>query len=107
MNYNLQQGWGLHISGEYDIFLEGKQKSYFSFKTIKNNQTKEYGLRSELLLEKTFDNYIFSIGPYINYWNIKNSEPYPVFCRACRVYHYFNEPKNTTQETGIKVKFTF
>jgi len=107
MNYNLQQGWGLHISGEYDIFLEGKQKSYLSFKTIKNNQTKGYGLRSELLLEKTFDNYIFSIGPYINYWNIKNSEPDPVFCRACRVYHYFNEPKNTTQETGIKVKFTF
>ena len=65
MNYNLQQGWGLYISGEYDIFLEGQQKSYVTT-TIKHKQNKGYGLRSELLLEKTFDKYIFSIGPYIN-----------------------------------------
>ena len=107
MNYNLQQGWGLYISGEYDIFLEGQQKSYVTT-TIKHKQTKGYGLRSELLLEKTFDKYIFSIGPYINYWNIKNSDKNFVICQHCgRSHHYNYEPKNTTYETGVKIKFTF
>lgn len=111
MHYNLQQGWGLYISGEYDIFLEGKQKTSGSlssntFKVI-NNQSKGYGLRSEILLEKTFNKYIVSIGPYINYWNIKDSDTDRIFCRSCGAYHYFYEPKNITQETGIKIKLTF
>lgn len=107
IHYNLQQGWGLYISGEYDIFLEGKQVTYGAFERLKHNQSKGYGLRSEILLEKTFDNYIFSIGPYVNYWNIKDSAEVPIFCRLCGVNHYSKEPKNTTHETGIKIKFTF
>ena len=106
MNYDLQKGWGLYISGEYDIFLRGKQESYREY-TIKNNQSKGYGLRSEILLDKTFDKYIFSIGPYINYWNIKDSDNYSVLCSNCGNYHYFYEPKNNTKEIGIKTKFTF
>ena len=107
MHYDLQEGWGVYISGEYDIFLEGKQTTDFIVKNLKHNQSKGYGFRSEILLEKTFDKYIFSMGPYINYWNIKDSARDYIFCRACGVYHYTYEPKNTTQETGIKIKFTF
>ena len=107
MHYDLQEGWGVYISGEYDIFLEGKQTTDFTAKNLKHNQSKGYGFRSEILLEKTFDKYIFSMGPYINYWNIKDSARDYIFCKACGVYHYTYEPKNTTQETGIKIKFTF
>ena len=107
MHYDLQEGWGVYISGECDIFLEGKQTTDFIVKNLKHNQSKGYGFRSEILLEKTFDKYIFSMGPYINYWNIKDSARDYIFCRACGVYHYTYEPKNTTQETGIKIKFTF
>ena len=107
IHYNLQQGWGLYISGEYDIFLGGKQVTYGAFERLKHSQSKGYGLRSEILLEKTFDNYIFSIGPYVNYWNIKDSAEVPVYCRLCGVNHYSKEPKNTTHETGVKIKFTF
>ena len=77
-------------------------------RSLKHKQTKGYGLRSELLLEKTFDKYIFSIGPYVNYWNIKNSDKNFVICQHCgRSHHYNYEPKNTTYETGVKIKFTF
>lgn len=107
IHYNLQEGWGLYISGEYDIFLEGRQTSHHKVKNLKHNQSKGYGLKSEILLEKTFDKYIFSMGPYINYWNIKDSDEDSIFCRTCGIYHYTYEPKNTTQEVGIKIKFTF
>lgn len=107
MHYNLQQGWGLYVLGEYDIFLEGQQRSHLKFKTVKNNQSKGYGLRSEVLLEKAFDKYIVSMGPYINYWNIKDSDRDCIFCRSCELYHCIYEPKNITKETGIKLKFTF
>jgi len=93
--------------GEYDIFLEGQQSSHNRFKTVKNNQSKGYGLRSEILLEKAFDKYIVSMGPYINYWNIKDSDRDCIFCRSCKLYHCIYEPKNITKETGIKLKFTF
>ena len=64
-------------------FLEGKQTTDFIVKNLKHNQSKGCGFRSEILLEKNFDKYIFSMGPYINYWNIKDSARDYVFCRAC------------------------
>ena len=107
VDYTLQKGWGIYASGEYDIFLNGIQKNKYFFHSNRHKQTKGYGLRSEILLEKTFDKYIFSIGPYINYWNIKDSERQPVIILDKYVLYYIKEPKNTTKETGIKIKFTF
>lgn len=49
MHYDLQEGWGVYISGEYDIFLEGKQTTDFIVKNLKHNQSKGYGFRSEIL----------------------------------------------------------
>lgn len=107
MSYNLQKGWNIYASGEYDIFLNGTQKTFFLLGSITHRQTKGYGLRSEILLEKTFNKYIFSIGPYINYWNIKDSARDPSIIFDRYVICYTKEPKNTTKEVGIKIKFTF
>lgn len=112
MNYSLQKGWGLSVSGEYDIFLVGSQKSsYLGAGFERHQQRKGYGLRSEILLEKTFDKYILSIGPYINYWNIRDSQKldYNWYCSKCQKMHtyYSLEPKNYTTEIGVKMKITF
>lgn len=104
MNYKLQKDWSLDIVGEYDIFLKGTQKSYLGDNTATNKQSEGYGLRSEILLNKTFDKYILSIGPYINYWKIQSSSTYIVNADPVQ---YVYEPKNTTREIGIKIKFTF
>lgn len=109
MNYHLQKDWSLEIVGEYDIFLKGIQKSYVD-RTINNNrigkvtnkQSKGYGLRSEILLNKTFDKYIFSIGPFINYWKIQSSDVVKLAGKED-----FFVSKNKTREVGIKIKFTF
>lgn len=100
MNYALQKDWSLDIIGEFDIFLQGTQKSYSNDKLI-FKQSKGYGLRSEVLLNQTFDKYIFSIGPYINYWEIQSSNIVNSGGKS------FYEPKNTTREVGVKIKFTF
>jgi hypothetical protein len=100
MNYNLQADWSLDILGEYDILLKGRQKSYFN-NTLIHSQSKGYGLRSEISLNHAFDKYIFSIGPYINYWKIQSSNIINLDGKS------FYEPKNTTREVGIKIKFTF
>jgi hypothetical protein len=105
MNYKLQKDWSLDIVGEYDIFLKGTQKSYLPEGiTATNKQSEGYGLRSEILLNKTFDKYIFSIGPYINYWKIQSSSTYIINANPLQ---YIYEPKNKTTEIGIKIKFTF
>lgn len=109
MNYNLPHGWNVNTTVEYDFLLEGKQKDYrLQSKILKLNQSKGRGLRSEILLEKTFSRYILSIGPYINYWNIKDSDRSFFICK-CGANHkgYFYEPKNITKETGVKIKYTF
>ena len=51
MSYNLQKGWNMYASGEYDIFLNGTQKTFFLLGSITHRQTKGYGLRSEILLD--------------------------------------------------------
>lgn len=113
MNYSLQKGWSLSVSGEYDIFLTGIQTSYSNNLNMYliHKQLRGYGLRSEILLEKTFDKYILSIGPYINYWNIRDSQKshYSSYCSECQEIHtgYSLEPKNYTTEIGVKMKFTF
>lgn len=108
VNYNLQKDWNLEIVGEYDIFLKGIQKEYIDMTVNKERvnkitfkQSKGYGLRSEILLNKTFDKYIFSIGPYINYWKIQPSNVIKVAGQDWFV------AKNKTREVGIKIKFTF
>ena len=103
VNYKLPKGWNVFISGEYDFLLEGEQLSYIPFETIKNKQHKGYGVRSEILFEKSFDEYIISVGPYINYWNISNSKKH---FSNCIFYSCFFEPKNNTVESGIKLKIT-
>lgn len=97
-------------SVEYDYFLKGEQKSYLSdvspayailFGDQINKQKHGYGLK----LNTTFEQKIWSIGAFFNYWHIGDSE---VNQYVYYPYRYsFAEPKNDTKEIGIELKLRF
>jgi hypothetical protein len=107
-NLNLTKEWSLSVLGEYDLFLRGIQRTYNKNDFAKHKQNKGYGLRSEILLNKNFNKHIFSIGPFVNYWKVKKSKISGNICNYCGMVHdYSFEPKNTTTEVGIKIKYSF
>ena len=82
---------------EYDQMIYGRQYSGIdvdnSGKGISHKQKKGFGARfsTEYYQNK------WSIGPYITYWNIAESD----------VQKGYIEPKNNTIEAGLKVAYTF
>jgi hypothetical protein len=108
VDFNLTQEWSLSVLGEYDLFLKGIQRSHNKFISVKNTQKQGYGFRSEILLNRNFNKHILSVGPFVNYWNIKKSKTTDIVCNHCgRKHIYYVEPKNTTTELGIRIKYSF
>lgn len=100
--YDLDKDMSISAKGEYDIFLKGTQKSYMFGYVDKHKQNKGYGMRGEILLNKKMSDYIISIGPFMNYWNIKDSKKNYYPSLGINTW----EPKNNTKEIGIKLKVT-
>lgn len=92
-------------SVEFDYFLFGNQKSYlgdlpfpapgYRYKDITNDQHTGYGLRAEML----YHHKRWSFGPYLNYWNINQSD--------WDEDHTGYEPHNQTMDFGIQFKYRF
>lgn len=104
----LSQDWSLAITGEYDLFIGGEQWSGINRgdgKALKHNQKRGYGLKADAALIKNFNRKSLSFGPFINYWNIKDSNVVPI--RHFNQMYYTVEPKNTTIEAGLQIKFRF
>lgn len=100
----------LETNFEYDYLIQGTQFSKLSqavsyYPDVANQQTRGYGLRLSSMYQ--FDTW--SVGPYINYWNIAQSNtvinPISVNGRSANLLVY--EPANTTLEAGIKVSYSF
>ncbi|MGE4352095.1 MAG: autotransporter outer membrane beta-barrel domain-containing protein [Bdellovibrionales bacterium] len=95
---------------EYDPMISGWQHSYLSdvyagYPDLMNRQTAGYGLRGDLMYEKAK----WSFGPYVNYWNINQSDEK---CKTGNdgVYAYTIcgvEPHNHTLEYGIQLRYRF
>ncbi|MFN7709825.1 MAG: outer membrane beta-barrel protein [Holosporales bacterium] len=108
--HTLNQSWSLAMKGEYDFLLRGRQKSWGSvMPKDKHTQKKGYGLKGEVMATCNMGHFDLSFGPYIHYWNIKNSDKnYHHFVHKGAKYEYFtHEPKNRTTETGAAVRVTF
>jgi hypothetical protein len=106
---NLGNGWSLGTTGEYDFFLRGEQKSFFSDNNpkennIENKQTKGYGVRGSIPIAKKGEKVDFVIEPYVKYWNIDDSD-YQRYTSSRSKYAY--EPKNNSTEIGCKLAITF
>lgn len=99
---------------EYDHFLIGRQISKLSdtglgYDDVKNSQRSGYGLKLSILYEKDR----LSFGPYLNSWNIDQSNWMPLYQHGLPVFDSSGsqlgggEPKNDTIELGLKVSQKF
>ena len=99
----LSNGWVLAPTVEYDFFIRGSQTSMLSDAglgdpNVTNAQNSGSGYRLALMAEKDH----FVIGPWMHYWNIKDSE------RAALGGGRFGfEPENWTREIGVEVRYRF
>jgi len=100
----------LETAFEYDYLIQGTQVSHLSqassyLPDVTNQQYRGYGLR----LSSMYQFSEWSVGPYITYWNIQNSnvvtQPITVGKTVYRLSA--QEPANTTVEAGIKVSYSF
>jgi hypothetical protein len=99
-DWRLSTGGGyLEINAEYDILLRGTQKSELIGETVKNTQNRGHGFRASALWGQG----AFAAGPYLNYWKIaKSTED---LCGGG--FFVCWEPKNTTTEAGLRVRYSF
>lgn len=98
---------------EYDTLLFGKQISSLSdvgggYSDATNNQSSGYGLRLSVLYQESN----WSIGPYVYYWNIGQSDIVPAIRNGSQVYKNgipmgWIEPNNNTVEFGLKASQQF
>lgn len=91
---------------EYDALLFGKQESSLSdvgggYSDVTNNQNNGYGLKFSIMYQK----YKWAIGPYLDYWNIGQSDI--VYVIQSGVPTGLIEPNNHTVEFGFKASQRF
>lgn len=107
----LDNGWSIGTTLEYDYFWKGVQKSHLSdavasFNDLENDQNKGYGVRGSIKFQKKGEEIDFLIEPFIRYWNIDKSEEQDV-TYAGVIVGYGYEPKNNSTEIGIKFAAKF
>lgn len=99
----------ISTSIEYDYFLRGQQQSDLSdvdrfpgFNNAKNDQNHGYGLRTTVAYERKD----WSVGLFYDYWKIADSESTSLTNYGAP-FGQLMEPKNTTDEYGVQVKYRF
>jgi hypothetical protein len=99
VDYAINNVWSVALKGEYDWMVKGWQYTRSltsSPRTYK--QPNGYGLKGEVSVSYLYQKVRFSITPYINYWNIRNSK---------RFQNRGREPYNITFESGMRLGVTF
>ncbi|MBE0513665.1 hypothetical protein [Sulfurimonas sp.] len=115
VNHRFKVGKDARISTniEYDYFAWGEQKSYLSdvgpwqaivFGDPVNEQKSGYGFR----INSAYEQQSWSIGAFFNYWKIEDSEK-NYYYDGMYTYTLYeqSEPKNTTKEVGVELKYRF
>jgi hypothetical protein len=112
--YGFTDRWFVQGMAEYDWVMRGEQLTYnkrYSPSPLVNKQKSGWGAKGELLIGHHFDKVSVAFGPYLQYWKIRKS--------STKVFTYYGdkgddypntpgwEPKNKTQELGVKLNFIF
>ena len=95
---NLEKGWSIAGSLEYDLLWHGTQVTSGS---IYNDQKSGYGIRAAAKIRKQIDASFLSFEPFIRYWNIDASDMF-----VSGIYGVV-EPKNNTTEYGVRIALEF
>jgi hypothetical protein len=98
VDYALNDTWSVSFKGEYDWMVKGWHYSRFTANGAKTfKQPNGYGLKGETSVSYLYKKVKFSVSPYLNYWNIRNSKE----------INGGMEPYNITFESGIKLGVAF
>lgn len=97
----LENGWSIGVTFEYDYFWKGIQKSSLGGIELENDQNDGYGLRGSIKFQKKGEKVDYVIEPFIRYWDIEDSEVSPITWSGY-VLGYGYEPENNSTEIGIK-----
>ncbi len=96
--------WQLTISGEYDLFWQGKhineiQDLAFDARNEEYTQKDGWGARGSIGISRRFGRMGFTAAPFFRYWSIKNSEISQTIG--------WMEPENQTREWGVRLGVIF
>ncbi|GHT50935.1 hypothetical protein AGMMS49990_04270 [Endomicrobiia bacterium] len=98
-----KEGLSFDIRGEFDWMPLGLQLTGV---IIPNIQLNGYGLGLSGKISKKIGNVEFSAGPFFRYWNIPKSNTFKLKIGEDK-HMLLYEPKNYTQELGIKLGVSF
>lgn len=93
--------WLFESNFEFDYFVYGRQYSGIDG-GIENAQHSGYGAKLNALVGQADASVTWLAGPYIKYWNIKDSETATGASQSTWI-----EPANYTVDSGLMVKFVF
>ena len=100
-DYALNNAWSISFKGEYDWIIKAwhysRNRNFIGHESNTFKQPNGYGLKGEASISYLYNKVKFSVSPYLNYWNIRNSK----YDDGAR------EPYNITWESGIKLGITF
>lgn len=107
--FRISNGARISVNAEYDPLLQGRQSTYLNdasswYPNTSNDQNQGYGLRGSVMYERR----TWALGPFINYWNVNQSDTttfagiqcYPYYCGG-------TEPHNQTLEYGLQAQYRF
>ena len=102
--------WRILPTAEYDYLIHGWQTSYLRDigydQNLTNDQTHGYGLRGSLMVKPPIDFYNLTVGPYVRYWNIGQSNLQALTVGGVNAGYGF-EPQNETTEVGLLASIRF
>ena len=97
--YTLNDTWSVSLKGEYDWMVKAWHYSRRLTSTPRTySQPNGYGLKGEASVFYLYKKVKFSISPYLNYWNIRNSKEKDGGAM---------EPYNVTFESGMRLGVSF
>ena len=110
---NMPKDWEIDLNAEYDIFLQGYQKSFNSDSNqfggnnqdLVNHQDFGFGVRASVKFLKHGPVVDYYMEPFIRFWNIDQSKPESQAIDGPA--KLWVEPKNYTTEIGSKFGIQF
>ena len=105
------QDWTVTLSGEYDFFWSGTQKSHLSdavatLNDLENDQDDGYGTRASLAVEKKGRKMDWVCEAFWRYWDIEESNAAPLSLSGTVIGVGF-EPANDSFEIGGRITARF
>lgn len=107
VDYTINDTWSVSLKGEYDVLIKGwHYDRTLTTSSVTFKQKNGYGLKGEISVAYQYNKLKFSVSPYVNYWNIRNSKKAYVLDSELGG-GYSKEPYNVTLESGIKLGVAF